>query len=170
MEKWCGKTAVVTGASAGIGAAIVKSLATSGVNVVGLARRAEKIEELAKQLGETPGKIYAHKCDVSNLQSIKDTFKWIEENLGVIHILINNAGVIRNVKILSEDDISEEIDEVINTNFSGLVHVTHEAFRLMKRANDYGMIININSNAGHRVSFPKSPDISNNVYHGSKVR
>lgn len=169
MEKWRGKNAVVTGASAGIGAEIVKDLARSGVNVVGLARRPEKVEEIAKELGEVSGKILAYKCDVSSLQSIKDAFKWIEDKVGVVHILVNNAGVIRNVKILSEDDVSEELNEVINTNFSGLVHVTHEAFRLMKKSNDYGMIINVNSNAGHRISFPKSADVSHNVYHGTKV-
>lgn len=169
MDKWRGKIAVVTGASSGIGAAIVKELAKNGVNVIGLARRPEKIEEFAKELDETPGKIHSYHCDVANLQSIKEAFKWIEDKFGAIHILINNAGVIRNVKILTEEDISEAIDEVININFSGLVHVTHEAFRLFKRANDYGMIINVNSNAGHRISFPKTPDVSNNVYHGTKV-
>lgn len=168
MEKWIGKNAVVTGASAGIGKAIVQTLAKAGVNVVGLARREEKIVEFAKELGETPGKIYARKCDVGDLQSIKEAFKWIEEEIGGIHILVNNAGVIRNVKILTEEDVSEAINEVININFNAMVHVTHEAFRLLKKSNDYGMIINVNSNAGHRVSFPKSADVSNNVYHGSK--
>lgn len=169
MDKWSDKFAVVTGASSGIGAAITKSLAKNGVNVIGLARREEKIEEFAKELGKTSGRIFAYKCDISDLQSIKEAFKWIEEKFGMIHILINNAGIIRNIKILSEEDISDAINEVINVNFSALVHVTHEAFRLLKKSNDYGMIININSNAGHRVSFPKTPDVSNNVYHPSKV-
>ena len=65
MEKWQGKLAVVTGASAGIGAAIVKDLANAGINVIGLARRAEKIQEIIKSIGETSGKVYAYKCDVS---------------------------------------------------------------------------------------------------------
>lgn len=168
MEKWSGKNAVVTGASAGIGAEIVKSLAKSGINVIGLARRPEKIEELAKQLGETPGQVHAYKCDVSQLQSIKDAFKWIEEKFQVVHILVNNAGVLRNIKILTDDDVSGKIDEVINTNFSGLVHVTRAAYPLMKRSNDHGMIININSNAGHKIPFPMSPNVSHNVYHGTK--
>jgi len=90
MEKWQGKTAVVTGASAGIGAAIVKDLARNGINVIGLARRPEKVEELAKE--EFSGKVYGYKCDVTDLQSIKDAFKWIEQKFSQIHILINNAG------------------------------------------------------------------------------
>jgi NADP+-dependent farnesol dehydrogenase len=168
MEKWSGKVAVVTGASAGIGAEIVKSLAASGIHVVGLARRPEKVAELAKSLGSTGGKIHALKCDVSQLESIKVAFKWIEEHFPAIHILVNNAGVLRNIKILTDDDVSDKIDEVINTNFSGLVHVTRAAYQLMKRSNDHGMIININSNAGHKIPFPMNPSVSHNVYHGTK--
>lgn len=168
MEKWSGKLAVVTGASAGIGADLVRDLAKIGVTVIGLARRPEVIEENARKIGETPGKIHARKCDVSDLQSIKDAFKWIEEKFGIVHILINNAGVLRNIKLLTDDDVSDKITETINTNFAGLVHVTREAYRLMKRSNDYGMIINVNSNAGHKIPFPSNPNISHNVYHGSK--
>lgn len=168
MEKWKGKIAVVTGASAGIGSAFVKDLAKNGVHVIGLARRHERIQDIAKELGETPGKIYAYKCDVSDLQSVKATFKLIEEKFGAIHILVNNSGCIRNIKILSDDDVSEEIEEVIKTNFNGLVHVTREAYKLMKKSNDYGYICNINSNLGHRVPVPMDKNLSHNVYQGSK--
>lgn len=168
MEKWTGKTAVITGASAGIGAQLVKDFVKEGINVIGLARRPEKIEELAKELAEFSGKVHAHKCDVSDLQSIKDAFKWIESKFGFIHILVNNAGVGGNIKILTDDDVSGKINDIINTNFTGLVHVTRAAYPLMKKSNDYGMIINVNSNAGHKVPFPSNPDKSNNVYHGSK--
>lgn len=168
MEKWTGKTAVITGASAGIGAQLVRDLVKEGINVIGLARRLEKIEDLAKELEGLPGKVYAYKCDVSDLQSIKDAFNWIESKFGFIHILVNNAGIGGNIKILTDDDVSGKINDIINTNFTGLVHVTRAAFPLMKKSNDYGMIINVNSNAGHKVPFPPNPDKSNNVYHGSK--
>lgn len=146
----------------------MKDLAKEGINVVGLARRPEKIEEFVKELGPTPGKIHAYKCDVTDLQSIKEAFKWIESEFGFIHILVNNAGVIRNIKILTDEDVSEQINEIIQTNFTGLVHVTREAFKLMKKSNDYGMIVNINSNAGHKIPFPSNPNVSHNVYHGTK--
>ncbi|CRL06496.1 CLUMA_CG019608, isoform A [Clunio marinus] len=168
MEKWSGKFAVVTGASAGIGAEITKDLVKIGVNVIGLARRPERIENIAKELGETPGKIYSRMCDVSDLELIKSAFKWIEEKFGVVHILVNNAGIVRNIKILTDEDVSAEINSIINTNFTGLVHVTHEAYRLIKKSKDYGMIININSNAGYKIPFPPNPEISHNVYHGTK--
>lgn len=168
MEKWSGKIAVVTGASAGIGAVIVKDLAKIGLIVVGLARRPEKIEGIAKELGKVSGQVHAYKCDVSDIDSIRAAFKWIDATFGAIHILVNNAGVLRNIKILTDEDVTDKINEVINTNFSGLVHVTREAFKLMKKSNDYGIIVNVNSNAGHKIPFPFSKDMSHNVYHGTK--
>lgn len=95
MNKWEGKLAVVTGASSGIGAHLVCELARAGINVVGLARRVDKIEELIKELGPTPGKVYAYKCDVTDQESIKEAFKWIEDQFGSIQIMINNAGVMK---------------------------------------------------------------------------
>ena len=95
MEKWEGKLAVVTGASSGIGAAILKDLAIAGINVVGLARRVEKVQEIINELGKVPGKVYAHKCDVSDEESVKSAFKWIEDKFGCFQILVNNAGVER---------------------------------------------------------------------------
>lgn len=151
MEKWVGKVAVVTGASAGVGEAIVKDLAKNGIHVVGLARRSEKVEEFAKALGDTPGKIYAQKCDVSDLESIKEAFKWIEGKFGSINILVNNAAILYNGTIL--DGETEQLVSVIKTNFTGAVHTTREAVRLIKKSDDYGMVININSIAGNYVPF-----------------
>ena len=166
MEKWSGKVAAVTGASSGIGEAIIQDFAKAGIHVVGLARRSEKIEEIAKKLGDTHGKIYAHKCDVSDLESIKEAFKWIEQKFGSISILINNAGTAYRMQILDEnEDNTEKINSVINTNFTGLVHCTREAVRLIKKSDDYGLIINVGSIVGHIVPFRPN---SFNVYAPSK--
>jgi NADP+-dependent farnesol dehydrogenase len=154
MEKWNGKVAVVTGASSGIGAAIVKDLAAHGLIVVGLARRVEKVEEIAEKTKNVSGKIFARKCDVSNEDSMKETFKWIEETFGSIQILINNAAILANGKILDQgDETTEKLNSIINTNFTGLVHCTREAFRLMQKSDEFGMIININSVLGHSIPF-----------------
>ncbi len=91
MESWKGKIAVVTGASLGIGKSIVLDLAKNGIKVVGLSRRVNLIEEYAKDFEE--GQICAIKYDVSDLESIKKAFQLIEEKFGVIHILVNNAGI-----------------------------------------------------------------------------
>lgn len=164
MERWKGKIAVVTGASPGIGEAITKELSKNGLIVIGLARRVEKIKEYSKVLS---GTIHAYKCDISDSVSIKAAFKWIEEKFGVIHILVNNAGKIKNIKLLGDASVSEDVNEIISTNFTGLVICANEAFRLIKKSDDYGMIININSNAGHRVFFPPN-GMSHNVYPGTK--
>lgn len=169
MEKWKGKIAVVTGASAGIGAEIAREFAKNGLTVIGLARRVNRIEEIARELGETPGKIHAHKCDVSNRQSIQDAFKWIESGFGVVHILVNNAGVGTSGKILSEDvGVADKLDQIINTNFLGLVHVTRAAYALMNKSNDHGMIININSVVGHVVPFPPDGEARSSIYPATK--
>ncbi|KAL7048561.1 hypothetical protein ACKWTF_003396 [Chironomus riparius] len=172
MDKWQGKTAVVTGASAGIGAEIVKDLARNGINVVGLARRPEMIEEFAKEIEGTGfGKIYAYKCDVSSLDSIKETFKWIEDKFGVINILVNNAGIGKKTTILNDNhEVDNHFVDIINTNFTGLVHVTRHAYLLMKKSEDFCKIINICSITGHNVmSFMNNFEGQEaNVYHGTK--
>ncbi|XP_070505466.1 farnesol dehydrogenase-like [Chironomus tepperi] len=160
MDKWVGKIAVVTGASSGIGAAIIKDLAKNGVIVIGLARRAEKIDEIATEMSSEPGKIYSCKCDVSDINSMKAAFKWIEEKFQKVHILVNNAGVSFYEDILDpSDDRTERLNEVININFTGLVHLTREAFRLMQVADDFGMIINVGSIYDNMIKFPNTSSI-----------
>jgi len=155
MDKWVGKVAVVTGASSGIGAAIVKDLAQHGLIVIGLARRSEKVEEIAEEMKNSSGKIYSHKCDVSDLNSVKETFKWIEEKFQKVHILINNAGLAYIGDILDpSEEQTNKLNEIINVNFTGLVHTSREAFRLMKAADDYGMIINMSSIVDSVIPFP----------------
>lgn len=145
MEKWRGKIAVVVGASSGIGAAILKDLAAHGIIVIGLARRSELIDEIE-------GKIYARRCDASNLESIKKTFAWIEEKFGSIHILVNNAAILHKLSVFDEsEDAADKLNSVINTNFTGVVHTTREGVRLMRKSDDFGIIINVNSIAGHSV-------------------
>lgn len=166
VEKWVGKFAVVTGVSGGIGAAIFCEFAKAGINVIGLARRSERVEALIKQLGPTKGKAYAFKCDVSNPSSVTAAFNWIEAEFGLVHILVNNAGIGRNAKILEEgEEAFHKMNEVLDTNVRGLVQCTREAFRLMKKSNDNGVIININSILGHSVPFA---GFSSNIYSASK--
>jgi NADP+-dependent farnesol dehydrogenase len=154
MEKWQGKIAVVTGASSGIGAAIAKSLAAAGLTVVGLARRSERIEELAKT---AKGEIFAYKCDVGDLNSINETFKAIGERFGKVHILINNAGMSSKVTVFEESpEAVERINSTIDVNFTAVVHCTRECMKLMRKAgeDEHGMIINVSSNWDSVIPFP----------------
>jgi NADP+-dependent farnesol dehydrogenase len=95
MEKWRGKNAVVTGASSGIGAAIVRDFANAGINVMALARRVDRLEALKKELKGAPGKVSVQKCDVSNKESVNSAFVVIEKECGTVHVLVNNAGILR---------------------------------------------------------------------------
>jgi NADP+-dependent farnesol dehydrogenase len=166
MEKWIGKIAVVTGASAGIGSAIVIDLAKAGVNVIGLARRAELVEELAETHKALKGKIHARKCDISQESDIKETFKWIEETFGGVDILINNAAKLAYTNILTHDDNSKELCDVIQINLIGLVLCCKEAFRSMSKRDAYGYIININSVSGHMYTY--NPEWRENIYPATK--
>ncbi|XP_049822304.1 farnesol dehydrogenase-like [Aethina tumida] len=162
FERWVGKVAVITGASSGIGADIAKTLVKKGLKVVGLARRKEKIDELAQSLGKCQGKLYSIKCDVSNEEEIKKAFKWTTENVGPVHILINNAGF-TNDNILIDGD-SSKWTHMFNVNVIGLLVASREAIKIMMANHISGHIINMNSVAGHCDIF--MPKI--NVYSATK--
>lgn len=93
MEKWIGKIAVVTGASSGIGASIFSDLARHGLTVIGIARDVTKIDELVMASATENPNLHSYRCDISDMESVRRAFLWLEERFGVIHILINNAGV-----------------------------------------------------------------------------
>ncbi|KAK4879381.1 hypothetical protein RN001_007527 [Aquatica leii] len=162
MERWQDKVAVVTGASAGIGAVICEELVKCGLKVVGLARRQEKVEELAKNLENKNGKLYAVKADVTKESDILNAFEWITNNVGPIHILINNAGVFKIADLL--DGSTELWRLMLDTNLIGLCIATREAVKIMKRNNVDGHIIHINSVFGHYVS----PNMKVNLYGAAK--
>jgi len=151
MDYWKGKVAVVTGASGGIGKQVMIDLATAGLNVVGLARTASKIEDVAAELNpKISGKIFARHCDLSNIDSIREAFAWIEQELSNVHIIINNAAAASKAGTTLDPNLPhEDIAASVNTNITGLVVCTREAYRLMLKHDDYGYIINMNSVRGH---------------------
>ncbi|OAD59228.1 Dehydrogenase/reductase SDR family member 11 [Eufriesea mexicana] len=151
MDRWVGKVAVVTGASAGIGAAIVKQLVSHGMVVAGLARRVDKIKELEQELEECSGKLYAVECDVSKEESIIAAFAWVQENLGPANVLVNNAGMTKESSLI--DGNLEDWRAVFDVNVFGLCLCTKEAIRMMRETGEEGVIINVNSLAGERVPF-----------------
>lgn len=101
MDRWVAKLAIVTGATAGIGEAISKSLVKHGVKVVGLARRLEKLEEMTKALGKD--KFYAIQCDIQKEEDILKAFERINSELGGADILVNNAGVSTRSSIIGKE-------------------------------------------------------------------
>ncbi|XP_049948560.1 dehydrogenase/reductase SDR family member 11-like [Schistocerca serialis cubense] len=146
IEKYKGRVALVTGASAGIGAAIVQALLKHGLTVVGMARRAQKVKELA--LKDAPGKLHAIAGDVSDEASILAAFKWVKDNLGGVDVLINNAGVFPTTGLI--DGKTKDWKSILDVNVLGLSICTREAVQdMLGRGVDDGFIIHINSLAGH---------------------
>ncbi|KAF2894270.1 hypothetical protein ILUMI_11902, partial [Ignelater luminosus] len=118
--------------------------------VVGLARRKDKIEELAKNLSDKPGKLHSIATDVSKEKDITEAFDWIKNNLGPVHTLINNAGVTKGSTLI--DGSTSLWKETLDVNVLGLCIATREALKNMRENHVDGHIIHINSIFGHHCS------------------
>src|ERR1700744_311938 len=171
MERWVGKVAVVSGASSGIGSAICIDLVKSGMIVVGLARRVERVDELQKLIpSDAKGKLFSKKCDISNDDDVKNVFEWIENKFGAVNVLVNNAGVSVLTSITDDEGNDEKLKNVIQTNLWGLVSASKKFFAIVKKKNIVGAhVININSILGHDVlATPPGRKPILNVYPASK--
>lgn len=169
MERWVNRVAVVTGASSGIGAAITKDLVKAGLIVVGLARRKERIDEIRDSLDETEQeRLYVYRCDVSDLEAVNMAFDWIEETLGGVDVMINNAGMIRTGQLLNTDVAI--LQQTLQTNLMAMVYCTQRAFQSMRKRNvKDGHVILINSILGHTVINPPPGSMSElNIYPPTK--
>jgi len=133
----------VTGGSRGIGQAITRALADAGARVAVLARNGEGAVRAAAELpGEGHG---GFGCDVGGPQAVLDTLARVEEEVGRVAILVNNAGITRDNILMRMKD--EEFDEVIATNLKGAFNLTRAVTRGMMKRRD-GVIINITSVVG----------------------
>ncbi|VVC29948.1 Short-chain dehydrogenase/reductase SDR,NAD(P)-binding domain,Short-chain dehydrogenase/reductase [Cinara cedri] len=168
MEQWKGKVAIVTGASVGIGAAIVTELIKYGVNVVALARRENKLQELKESLTRNVnlpnhGIIYTKVCDVTDENAVKEVFSWVDAKLGGLSILVNNAGTAKITSLLNGK--LEDWQDTFNLNVIALGVCSREAYQSMTKNKIDGHIIQINSMAGHSIS----PYFGFKVYNASKT-
>ncbi|XP_030758781.1 farnesol dehydrogenase-like, partial [Sitophilus oryzae] len=162
LERFQGKVAVVTGASAGIGKAIVEDLVKNGIVVAGLDIRPERLPEIAQALSKEKGQLHGFKCDMRKEAEIKSTIQEVIKKLGNIHILVNNAGVLQSTDLINGD--TEKWKITIETNMLGNLIATREVVQNMKANNTEGHIVHINSILGHTVSdFPNL-----NVYPATK--
>jgi len=140
-----GQTAVVTGASRGIGRAIALTLGRAGAHVVCVARSADKLAETVQEITDAGGSAEAAACSVTDGEAVDKLLDEVAERQGRIEIIVNNAGITRDGLMPRMSD--EEWDDVINTNLRGTFLFARAASRLMMRSR-YGRIINIASISG----------------------
>ena len=140
-----GRVAVISGASSGLGKQMAKGFAEAGADLVILARRVEKLEELKSELEALGVKVLACKCDVTLTEDIEAAAKETEKVFGKVDILVNCAGSAKNAGVLNMTD--EEWDFTIATDQTSVFKMTRAFANIMKK-NNYGRIINIASMYG----------------------
>jgi NADP-dependent 3-hydroxy acid dehydrogenase YdfG len=139
-----GRVAAVTGASSGIGAATAVALSKAGAAVAVGARRADRLTALTDRL---EGPSLAQGVDVSDEEQARTFVHKAHEELGGLHILVNNAGVMLLGPVAGAD--TEEWRRMIRVNLLGLLYCTHAALPLIERSGG-GDIVNISSVAGRQ--------------------
>ncbi|MGE3182722.1 MAG: 3-oxoacyl-[acyl-carrier-protein] reductase [Phycisphaerae bacterium] len=139
------KTAIVTGASQGIGRAISIELARQGARVYAAARGIDKIKAWASDQPDSGEHIIPTALDVTDAAATEKLIEQVVEKHERLDVLVNNAGITRDGLLMSMSD--EQFDEVIDTNLRGAFRLTRAAVRYMIRARQ-GRIINISSVTG----------------------
>ncbi|MEM7211823.1 MAG: SDR family oxidoreductase [Pseudomonadota bacterium] len=147
MTNLSGKSAVVTGASRGIGAATARILAEAGASVVLAARSSGQIEDLTAEITSSGGKATAVACDVSDFSAFGKAVAAAQEMTGSLDILVNNAGVIDPIGHLADSD-PEEWSRAATINYLSVYNGMRHALPIMK-AQGAGTVINVSSGAAH---------------------
>ena len=140
-----GQTAIVTGASRGIGKAIALRLAGAGAKVACVARSADKLKETADAIAAAGGAAEVHPCDVTDSAAVSKLVEELAEKWGRLDIVVNNAGITKDTLIPRMSD--EDWDAVIATNLRSVFLFTRAASLVMMRKRS-GRIINISSVSG----------------------
>ena len=141
-----GKTALVTGASRGIGRAIALRLAEDGANVAVIyAGSADKAKAVVNEITALGVNAKAYRCNVADSAAVNETVKAVTNDLGKIDILVNNAGITRDGLMLRMKD--EDFDAVLDTNLKGAFNMIRACYSGFIRKKS-GRIINISSVSG----------------------
>jgi 3-oxoacyl-[acyl-carrier protein] reductase len=145
MSGLAGRIALVTGASQGIGRACALELAKAGASVALAARNLDKLTEVQAEIAAAGGTAQAFALDVSNEESIKECTKAVIAHFGGVHILVNNAGITRDILALRMK--KKDWDDVLTTNLTGAFLLSQTVMQSMMKAR-WGRIINITSVVG----------------------
>jgi 3-oxoacyl-[acyl-carrier protein] reductase len=140
-----GRTALVTGASQGIGEGVARLLAARGARVVLAARSADRLAALAAEIAAAGGAAHALALDVAQPESVAGRLKELPEEFGAIDILVNNAGITAD-NLLARMSL-DDWERVLRTNLTGAFALTREVVRGMMRRR-WGRVISVSSVVG----------------------
>jgi len=140
-----GQTALITGASKGIGWDLAKALSNAGASVAVAARDLDALERLASEIRSDGGEALAVELDVRNTAQISEVFERVRTHFGSLDVLVNNAGLGANHP--AEDVTEADWDDMMDVNLRGLFFACQAAGRIMLEQGS-GRIINMGSQAG----------------------
>lgn len=143
-----GKSIVVTGASSGMGRAIVTLFVNEGANVVAVARRKERLDELAKSLADAKGKIVVCQGDVSKLEDNEKMLELAVSEFGKLDVLVNNAGIMDDMSPIGSAT-DEMYERVMKVNLYGPMCAMRKAVEIFTAQNNGGNIINVVSEGAY---------------------
>jgi len=155
------KTAIITGASAGIGMATAKLLARQSFDLVITGRRSDKLEQLKNDLENDHGvRVFISSFDIRNRDEVQQAVDYIKQQFEHIDVLVNNAGLAAGLDKIQTGNL-DDWDQMIDTNIKGLLYMSRQIIPWMIEKGS-GHIVNIGSIAGKEV-YPNG-----NVYCGTK--
>lgn len=138
------KSIVITGASSGMGKAIVELFAHEGANIIAVARRIERLVQLAESLKDAPGKVIPYQGDVSRQEVMEGAIDTAVKEFGRLDILVNNAGVMDDMSPIG-DFTNEKLEQVFSVNVYGPMYSMRKAVQVFLEQGDGGNIINVAS-------------------------
>ncbi|QND45697.1 SDR family oxidoreductase (plasmid) [Rhizobium lusitanum] len=149
MSNIDGRVVAITGASSGIGAATARVLVAAGARVVIGARREDRLEELADEIGAAGGLVRTRRLDVTSVEDVRAFANYAVAEFGRLDAIVNNAGVmpLSPMEALKVD----EWDRMVDVNIKGVLYGIAAALPIMK-AQGTGHIVNVSSIGGHSVS------------------
>ncbi len=146
-DTFSGRSAIVTGATRGIGRAIALELARRGADVgFNYAKSTDAADALKKEIEALGVRAIASQCDVAETEAAAEMVKQVKDTFGRIDFLVNNAGIVRDTLILRMKEA--DWDAVVDTNLKGAWNFAKAALRVMLRQEEGGSILNITSISG----------------------
>lgn len=148
------RVVLISGASSGLGAHFARVLADAGAVVVLAARRGDKLENVAASIRATGGQAFCVTLDVTDEKSVAAALQEVQEQVGLVTILINNAGMAESKTFLKLDEGSW--GRTLDVNLQGAWRVAHQVSKMLVAAKQPGVVVNIASILGLRVGFGNS--------------